>query len=128
MSLYVFDPDALHVLGRLEGDAWHARQRAILLRSGGEPPRTGAAAANYCTSFAAFLDTWRALAEAGELPWPDAISPRLIDVAGDGMIYGEDGVARYVVRGDGEVVLLRWSTRPTKVALAEEIGVTVSKV
>lgn len=113
MSLYIFDPNALQVLGQIEGADW--------LKLQSNRPANG-------YSFQAYLDTWERLKAEGYTPFPGNISPYLFDIVSDGAIYGESGYARYIVRGDGEIVLLRWSTRPEKIALAESLGVTVTKV
>ncbi len=101
------DSDALDILEKLEGKAWRKQQENDRQSDYG---------------FYAYLNAWKEIVEAGE---EGECSPREL-LKGDGAIYGNGGVARYVVTQHGEIVLLRWSTHWNKIKSAEAFGVKVS--
>jgi hypothetical protein len=115
----IYDPDVVDRIGEVEGPRWAKMQRTGA-GLGGDPAKNG-------TSVRAFVDAWEVLqAELAASPgttWTDRLNPQDFGGPGsDGSIYGEGG---YVVRPDGEVCLLRWSTRPEKLELAERVGFRV---
>lgn len=112
MSVYIFDANALALMGQVEGAEWLERQQSAAESTG--------------SNFISFKRAWDLAVELGET-WSDNVDPKLVDVCqfSDGAIYGEGGYARYIVRSDGEIVLLRWSTRSEKLQLAVKTGFSV---
>lgn len=109
MAVYIYQPDALDKLAAVEGAAWAQEQQARQHNPHG---------------FYAFLKEWlwlQAELDPDEV-WEDNLWPN----NGDGAIYGKEGYSRYVVRGDGEIVLLGWSTRPERIKRAQQVGFRVS--
>ncbi len=110
------DPDVVDVMGQVEGPAWARSQ--VGSRSGYAVP--------------AFVEAYRKLLEVARA---EGVSPEEFDANvnprdwdgpdSDGTIYGEGGYARYVVRSNGEVVLVASSTRPEKIAIARRVGIKV---
>lgn len=119
-GVFVFDPDVLDRLAAVEGAPWAEGQRTGAGLGG--PP------AEVAHTIAAFQAAWTTLqaelAGTGET-WGGTLDPGDFGGPRGGTIYGEGGYARYVVRGDGEVVLLGNSTRPEKVTLARAAGFRV---
>ncbi len=107
--MHITDPNLSSTLAKIEGNDWLHYERGA---ANVEP----------------FVQAYKKLEAMGEIPFGDAIDPRwLIEgYTGDCVIYGAGGYARYRVHGDGEVVLIRGTTRPEKEALAESLGVRVA--
>ena len=113
MPVYITDPDALDKLEAIEGNRWRTND-------GG--------ADRFHKMRRALLGFFRMLDQYGmELSeWVDP--PFLED--GDGgiepVLYGDAGYSRYVLRADGELVLLGWSTREERIEQARAQGFSVS--
>ncbi len=110
MAVYLGDRDLLTKLTAVEGERW--------LRADAE----GFAERGSSTTAHFFLAEWRKRAELTEEErpyWAEVLPSRTI--------YGEGGYARYIVRGDGEVVLDGGSTRKERADLAERLGFRVSR-
>lgn len=112
--LHIADPDALARLVQVEGEHWLALQNQRPTASDG---------------FYAWEEAWR-LKASYVVEHPDyadePISSFIDNYHGDGAIYGEGGYARYVVRPDGEIVLLRWSVRQEKLERAASLGIAIA--
>ncbi len=109
MSVYIYEDSALEQLAAVEGAQW-AREQASRPHSP--------------TGFYAFVKEWRLIQEElepGEV-WEDNLCPD----GGDCAIYGKEGYSRYVVRGDGEIVLLGWSARDEIQERARRAGFRVA--
>lgn len=109
MAVYIYEGHALTRLTAVEGEAWRREQ---------------AARPNSPCGFYTFLKEWKAIQdelEPGEV-WEDNLCPD----GGDCAIYGKEGYSRYVVRGDGEIVLLGWSARAEVQERARQAGFRVA--
>ena len=112
MSVYITDPDALDRLEAVESGAWRYSER-------GED--------NFQRLLRGYLAFRKALGEEG-LALTEWRDPPAVDMEDEGLepvLYGKDGYARYAVGADGELMLWAWSTRPERLALAEEQGFRV---
>lgn len=98
MSVFIFDQDARERLHRAEGPDYEIPGRGPI-KGGGR-------------DFDTYLEAWKRARER-RIHWSEFqlnVTPDLVDLPkGDGMLYGLDGLTRYVVLGDGEIVLLGWS-------------------
>jgi hypothetical protein len=107
MSIYIYDPNALDLMERVEGERWRKDQD-----NHRESPY----------GFWAWANAWKqVLADGGT-----GEDLREYVDNGDGMIYGEGGYSRYVVNTTGEIVLLGWSTRPARQEAAKNSGFSIS--
>lgn len=111
MSVYITDSDALDRLESVEGSWWRHQNQ-------GED--------HFQRLHRAYLSFLHALGEFGlQLSeWTDA--PLLEDGDLEPVLYGKEGYSRYVLRPDGELVLLGWSTRQERLDRAAEEGFTVT--
>lgn len=90
MSVYIYQPDAFDRLLVAEGPRYLS-----------EGPQS-----NSGYDFATYLEAWNR-ARSERLHWPDNVNPSYVGLPeGDGAIYGTGGYSRYIVRQDGEIVLL----------------------
>jgi lysophospholipase L1-like esterase len=100
LSVYITDTDALDRLETIEGCSWRSY-------GGGED--------NFQRILLEYREFREALGE-GDLAPTNWRAP---------VLYGKDGYTRYAVGADGEMMLQAWSTRPERIALAEEQGFRV---
>lgn len=109
MAVYIYEEHALARLTSVEGTEWARTQTDRVHNPHG---------------FYAFLKEWQEIQdelEPGEV-WEDNLCPD----GGDCAIYGNAGYSRYIVRGDGEIVLLSWSTRAEVQERARQAGFRVA--
>lgn len=94
MAVFIYDCDAYDRLCAVEGPRYTS-----------DGPGRGSGY-DYWT----YREAWdRARAE--RLHWPDNVAPGYVGLPeGDGAIYGVEGYNRYVVRRDGEIVLVDAAT------------------
>lgn len=111
--MHIFDDNAFELLCQVEGESWRRQQWANSQSPYG---------------FFAWLTAWNEKARmlTAHPEYSDEPVGSFLDTPGDGAIYGDGGWARYAVRPDGEVVLLKWSATPAKQGIATEYGVRVS--
>ena len=113
MSVFIYQPDAYDRLVQVEGSDYPTYG----------PQRGGG------YHFDTYLEAWNR-ARARRIHWSEHdlnVTPDLVDLPkGDGMIYGKDGRTRYVVKSDGEIVLLGWSASESRKKLAIDAGFRVS--
>lgn len=108
--MLITDPEALVVLGEIEGSSWVTKQR--------EQTDSPFGFYAYKKAYCMYLETKE---EYPELLFESG----LFIEYGDGAIYGDGGYSRYVVDAEGEIFLLKWSTREEKLHKAMELGVRV---
>lgn len=105
----IFDPEIAPALAAVEGEAWWEEQRANRSSPYG---------------FFAWLAAWNQYTQAGGEK--EGHRPGDFIDGGDGAIYGNGGWNRYVVRPDGEIVLLQWSSGSEARRLAVAHGIRVA--
>ncbi len=108
MAIYIFQPDALKRMAALEGADWLSRQAEDRTPYG----------------FNAWRDAWQLKSECPTAEPEDSVRDFMSD-PGDGAIYGQGGYNRYVVRTDGELVLLGWSASTHMRERAQQQGFTL---
>jgi len=109
MGVYIYEGSALTKMAMVEGADWAREQAARPTNAHG---------------FFAYLNEWKMIQdelEPGEV-WED----NLCTDGGDSAIYGKEGYSRYIVRGDGEIVLLSWSAREEVQSRARRAGFRVA--
>lgn len=113
LPVHITDPDALDRLEAVEGRRWRSRE------GGGEHFR------KLRRGYEHFLEM---LSEM-EMDLDEWIDPPVLlvnDLDVEPVLYGKEGYSRYAITKDGELVLLAWSTRPERLADAEEQGFRIS--
>lgn len=110
MTTHIYDDNALQLLAQIEGALWEQLQHAS--------PSLG-------TSFFTWFGAWQAK-QASEYRDSEDPLADFVEVSHDGVIYGEGGWHRWKVTAQGELVLLRWSSRAPRIAQAQELGFSVS--
>ena len=113
MPVYITDPDALERLRRVEGENWYTLERG---------------AQYFREKLEAFRRFQAMLAEEGVDDWgttPPILLTEDLTQEIDNVLYGAAGYARYIINGEGQLVLDGSSTREEKVQLALAEGFRV---
>lgn len=113
MAVFIYQPDALELMAKLEGQEWLDKQR----RETTSP-----------YAFPLWLEAWNIKASMG----PECAEERLADFVADrfpnaieAVIYGKGGYHRYVVRSTGEVMFSAMHAVAERRPLAQELGFTL---
>lgn len=111
--VFIYDADALDRLTAVEGEDWRKLQA-----------QNPASPYGFHAWKLAWAERQRVVGENPE--YADEPVSTFLAEGGDGVIYGDGGWDRYVVRPTGELVLLAWSARASNKVKAEQAGFSVS--
>lgn len=114
MSVFIYQPDALELMGLVEGEEWLQQQK---LKT----------ACPY--SFPIWLEAWNLKMAAGldkddDSPLADFISDRF-ELSISPVIYGKGGFHRYVVQPNGEILFSKFHSVERRIPAAIAAGFTV---
>ena len=117
--LYIYEADCLHKLAALEGSSWAD------LQASGKPHTVSSLVRAWAAKqqVSQVGQESRQCDEFAEEPLSSFTDSGACD---SNVIYGDGGWARYVVRPDGEVVLLGSTTRQERCDAARQQGIRVA--
>lgn len=113
MAVFIYQPDALALMAKMEGEEWLAKQK----RSTGSP-----------YDFPLWLEAWNLKQAEGPEYADEPLASFVVDrFAGaiEPVIYGKGGYHRYVVRANGEVQFSSFHAIAERRPQAQALGFTL---